>query len=92
MIKHKEFYTQTMAKVYAAQGYLDEAAKIYEHLLEREPGRQDLVDVFSEVKMQIAEKHATGKKDLTSLLREWMTLLLEYDRIQKLKKLRRQFK
>jgi Tfp pilus assembly protein FimV len=44
MTDKPDFYTKTMAKVYADQGYLTKAAEIYRFLLKQEPDRQDLPD------------------------------------------------
>jgi len=57
MIQNKELYTAAMAKAYADQGYLEEAAKIYKHLVEQEPDLQDIAEAYSRIKEQIAKKH-----------------------------------
>ena len=38
-----------MAKVYADQGKLEKAVEIYQYLLKKEPGRQDLIDAILEI-------------------------------------------
>ena len=47
------FYTVTMAKVYAEQGYYEQSAEIYRFLLKNDPGRQDLVAALSEVEKKL---------------------------------------
>ncbi len=42
MSKEIGIYTETMAKVYAAQGHWGKAAEIYRHLLTGAPARKDL--------------------------------------------------
>ncbi len=79
------FYTRTMAKVLADQGNLRKAAKIYNYLLEREPGNPDILDALSEIETQLMEK---GSDDLVGLLSRWIDLLLTHNKLQKLKKLK----
>jgi hypothetical protein len=88
MSTEPEFYTKTMARVYADQGHYDEAARIYRHLLEEQPGQQALVEALAEVEMIRAEARAR-KKDLVPLFKEWVGLALKYNSIRKLKRLRR---
>ena len=81
-----EFYTATMAKVYAAQGHFEKAAEIYRYLLNREPDRQDLIDALSEMEKKLSEKTSKTGTDLVPLFSKWIDLMLRYARIQKLKK------
>jgi tetratricopeptide (TPR) repeat protein len=74
-----------MAKVYADQGNLEKATEIYKYLLECEPGRQDLVDALSNIEKNRLEKNLDH---LQRLLGRWVDLLLAYNRMQKLKKLK----
>ena len=78
-----------MAKVYADQGKLDKAAEIYKYLLNEEPERQDLIDVLAEIDKKRYEKDPEG---LSQLFSTWIDLLLVYNRLQKLKKLKRLLK
>jgi intein/homing endonuclease len=75
-----------MAKVYAEQGNLGKAVEIYKYLLEKEPGRQDLVEALSEIKKKDFNKN---RENLSRLLNEWINLLLKYNSMQKLKKLQK---
>jgi hypothetical protein len=79
------FYTRTMAKVYADQGNLLKAAKIYRYLLESEPGRPDLRDELSEIEKKLNE---TSPDDLVKLFGRWLDLLLKYHNVQKLTRFR----
>jgi len=79
------FYTRTMAKVLKDQGNFRKAAKIYNYLLEREPGNPDLLDALSEIETQLIVK---GSDDLVGLLSRWIDLLLTHNNLQKLKKLK----
>jgi uncharacterized membrane-anchored protein YjiN (DUF445 family) len=84
-----EFYTATMAKVYADQGYLEKAAEIYRYLLAREPGRQALRSALAAVEKQLAQAHRTASRDLSGVFEEWIDLMLRYKRLQGLKKFQR---
>ena len=75
-----------MAKVYADQGNLGKAAEIYNYLLKQEPGRQDLIDALSEIENRGFDK---DRENLFILFSEWIDLLLKFNGIQKLKKLKR---
>ena len=85
---HIAFYTKTMAKVYADQGHWDKAAEIYRHLLKQEPERQDLVDALRETEKIIGDLREKNQETLTVLFAEWIELLLDQDKIRKLKTLR----
>jgi len=69
------FYTATMAKLYADQGYLRKAAQIYGDLLAREPEREDLRLALNKIQRQISEQIGPTQKELGLLLREWVGLL-----------------
>ena len=85
MNKNDVFYTKTMAKVYADQGELEKAVEIYQYLLQKEPGRQDLIDAVAEIDKKRFEKNPEGLDDLLSI---WLDLLLRHSRLQQLKKLK----
>ena len=53
MEKETDFYTGTMAKVYAGQGHWDKAAEIYRHLLRMEPERTDYLEALAEACVEI---------------------------------------
>lgn len=81
MTDHPDFYTKTMAKVYADQGYLSKAAEIYRFLLKQEPDRQDIIDEFSEIDRKLSEK---APSDPVLLLSKWIDLELKYNNLKKL--------
>ena len=83
------FYTATMAKIYADQGNLLKAAKIYRYLLKQEPDRQDLIYALSEVEKKITAK---DPDDLISLFCEWIDLLFTYNKVNKLKQIQLRLK
>lgn len=69
------FYTVTMAKLYADQGYLRKAAQVYRQLLRKEPGREDLQLALKEIERKIGSQTHPSQKALGLLLREWVGLL-----------------
>ena len=89
MDEGNDFYTATMAKVYADQGHLEKAAEIYRYLLKHEPDRLDLIKSLSEIDKKVSEREKKGLKKLVPLFSEWIDLIFDFNRLQKLKKLQR---
>ena len=85
-MKDTEFYTATMARVYAQQGHYGKAADIYRHLLEREPDRRELSDALAQIEEKLWEEGPKTDSDLIPLLRRWIQLLLRYRQFRRLKK------
>ena len=83
-----DIYTETMAKVYADQGHWAKAVEIYRRLVQTEPQRQDLVDALEHARQKIEVKSDTRPAELVPLFREWIELLLQQEKLEKLKKLR----
>jgi len=83
-----DIYTETMAKVYADQGHWAKAAEIYRYLVQLEPQRTDLADALAEAQRKMDEKAVKKPEQLVPLLQEWIELLLQHEKLQKLKKLR----
>jgi hypothetical protein len=69
------YETATMARVYARQGYLRQAAGIYRRLLERNPRRSDLSAELDAVERRIAARRAPGTRELGLLVKEWAELV-----------------
>jgi pentatricopeptide repeat protein len=84
MTQDEPFYTVTMARVHAQQGNLEEARRIYRHLLEKEPGRQDLIAALEALETRESDQ---GVDTLLPLFREWLDLIFRYNQVLKLKKL-----
>jgi hypothetical protein len=85
-----DFYTETMAKIYAKQGHPDKSAKIYRYLLDQEPGRQDLCDALAEIEAKIAADVDKKKAEIVFLFNTWIDLFLGTRRLKILKKIQRQ--
>jgi len=81
-----DIYTETMAKVYADQGHWAKAVDIYQHLVQAEPRRQHLIDALEHARQK--EQPDLRAEGLVPLFREWIELLLQQEKLKKLKKLR----
>jgi hypothetical protein len=89
MEQHYGHGTVTLARLFAAQGHWEKAARIYRSLLRQEPNREDLAEALAAAEKQLAAAGAGSARDLVPLFRRWIDLLLEYDRLCKLKRLKR---
>jgi len=81
-------YTETMAKVYAAQGHWEKAAEIYRHLLTEAPARKELVDALAEVEKSIGKESHKDSEQLVLLFREWIQLVFKREKLNKLRNLK----
>ena len=84
MTPDETFYTVTMARVHAQQGNLEEARRIYRHLLDKEPGRKDLMAALEALGTR---EESPGIEALLPLFREWLDLIFRYNNLKKLKKI-----
>ena len=89
MEKETDFYTGTMAKVYAGQGHWDKAAEIYRHLLRVEPERTDYLEALAEAERMLSSTRKRSVEDLASLFHEWIDLMLKYKNLQRLRRFKR---
>jgi hypothetical protein len=78
-----QFYTVTMAELYARQGYLRKAARIYGHLIEKEPGREDLRKTLAEIEKKIEKQTGPTPKELGLLIREWADLIKQQKELKR---------
>ena len=92
MIRKIGVYTETMAKVYAAQGHWEKAAEIYRYLLTGAPERKDLADALAEADKKIDKDSHMTPEQLVPLFREWIDLLLKTEELNRLKKLKKRFR
>jgi len=81
-------YTETMAKVYAAQGHWGKAAEIYRHLLTGAPARKDFADALAEAETKMLNDSPENSEQLVPLFREWIELLFRYEKLQRLRNLK----
>jgi hypothetical protein len=89
MTKDIGIYTETMAKVYAAQGHWEKAAKIYRHLLSEEPARREIADALAQVEKRIFRDSLKDPEQLVPLFREWIQLMIRCENLKKLRSLKR---
>jgi hypothetical protein len=89
MNQEVDIYTETMAKVYADQGHWQKAAKIYRHLLAKDPLRQDLVDALARAEKEMTENKPRNPEQLMPLFQEWIELLFKKEKLQKLQRLKK---
>lgn len=64
-----------MARLYAEQGYLRKAARVYRFLLEEAPDRMDLRRELAAVEEEIRLQTHPSRKELGLLMRDWTTLM-----------------
>ena len=88
MSKEIGIYTETMAKVYAAQGHWEKAAEIYRHLLSGAPARNDFADALAEAEKKIPKDSHKNPEQLVHLFREWIELLFRRENLKKLRNLK----
>jgi cytochrome c-type biogenesis protein CcmH/NrfG len=82
-------YTETMAKVYADQGHWAKAVEIYQHLVRIEPQREDLSAALAHARQKMEEQPDSRSGKLVPLFREWIELLLQKEKLERLKRLRK---
>lgn len=89
MSEDTDFYTSTMAKIYADQGLFEKASEIYRFLLKKEPDRQDLVQALSEVEQRFSSVTKNKHDALVSLFVDWFDLALCGKRLQALRRIQK---
>jgi pentatricopeptide repeat protein len=89
MEKETDFYTATMAKVYAEQGHWDKASEVYRHLLRQEPDRDDYLAALASMERKAKRARDNSIEDLGALFHQWFDLMLKYKNLQQLRKLSR---
>ena len=88
MEKETDFYTGTMARVYAEQGHWGKAAEIYRYLLKLEPERIDYLEALAEAERKLKTESNRPVESLAPLFRQWIDLMLKYKNLQKLRRLK----
>jgi len=74
--------TRTLAKLYADQGYHDKAIEMYQELVQKFPGRKDILDDFSEAKIRMQRVKTTNEPKLALQFQEWLDLLTKYKQVR----------
>ena len=89
MNQESNIYTETMAKVFADQGHWAKVVEIYRHLLAEDPERLDFAEALAEAESRMKELRRKNPEQLVPLFREWFDLLIKYEALQKLEKLKK---
>lgn len=76
----KKFYTRTLAKLYADQGYYDDAERAYQELVDSDPGNGSLLSELEAI--QKLKHNSDGEPDLKSLFSEWVVLVKKAKQIR----------
>ena len=84
-----DFYTATMAALYAKQGHLEKAAEIYRYLLKDEPGRQDIIEALADIEAVLYGDDKAGEAEIALLINKWVDLVLDAHRVKALKRVRK---
>jgi hypothetical protein len=83
-----EFYTATMAKVYADQGHTQKALEIYRYILEQDPERSDVAEAISKIEEALFQASVSTDERLLGLFQEWISLMMTHARLTLLKKIK----
>jgi hypothetical protein len=88
-MENTEFYTATMARLYAQQGHLEKAAEIYRYLLEREPDHKDIAAALSDVEHELSKEKPVSEQTLVTLFCNWTHLISCHNRLKRFKKIKK---
>ena len=78
--------TATLARLFAEQGHWEKSIEIYRSLLRQDPDRPELAQALAEAEAALHAARPAPSQTLVPLFREWIDLLLRYDRIRKLRR------
>jgi len=78
--------TPTMAKYLTQQGYIEEAANVYRHLLEREPGHPGYRSELDSIEENL--KDGKRRRDrIVDRMADWIELTGRYSRLKRIQNL-----
>jgi hypothetical protein len=89
MTDDRQHETLTMARLLSEQGHWQRAADICRHLLQAQPGREDVAEVLAEAERRAQERSPKTMADLVPLFQEWIDLLFKFNRLRQLRRLSR---
>jgi hypothetical protein len=89
MIDDRQHDTLTMARLLSEQGHWQRAAEICRHLLQAQPGREDVAEALAEAERRAQERSPKTAAELVPLFQEWIDLLFKYQRLRQLRHLSR---
>lgn len=87
------FYTPSVARLCAQQGYLEKSAEIYTFLLDKDPENRDLRQALEDVNTRLSQPDPTKdsgipENRLEALVGTWVSLLVENNLRRKFENLR----
>lgn len=77
----KRFYTETLARLYEKQGYLDEAENAFQALILEEPDNEKWREELKRIKSLRIEP-SSSPNDIKGLLIEWVCLVRQVKKIE----------
>ncbi|MDX9788688.1 MAG: hypothetical protein RBT11_18060 [Desulfobacterales bacterium] len=77
--------TATLAKAYADQGYLNQAAKIYRQLLKAHPDHENYATALRVLEQKLDQGKPASDQLLIELLSTWIDLETGYARLARLR-------
>jgi len=89
MTDDRQHYTLTMARLLSEQGHWQRAAEICRHLLQTQPGREDVAQALAEVESRAQESSPKTAEELVPLFQEWIDLLFTCKRLRQLRRVSR---
>ena len=96
MVRHPEYATVSLAKVYASQGHTKEALAMYRYLLSKSPDNQEVKDAVCDLENMAGPDDAARADalpaapetdELARLVQSWIQWTLRYKKMMMLKKL-----
>jgi hypothetical protein len=87
MTDDRQHDTLTMARLLSEQGHWQRAAEICRHLLQAQPGREDVAEALAEAERRFRENSPKTAEELVPLFQEWIDLLFKYKRLRQLHRL-----
>ena len=89
MTDDRQHETLTMARLLSEQGHWQRAAEICRHLLQTQPGREDVAEALAEAERRARASSPKTAADLVPLFQEWIDLLFTHQRLRQLGRLSR---
>ena len=89
MTDDRQHETLTMARLLSEQGHWQRAAEICRHLLQAQPGREDVAEVLAEAERRAQESSPETTSALVPLFQKWIDLLFKFNRLRQLRRLSR---
>ncbi len=83
MSPSNRFFTATMARLYADQGYLRKAVQIYRYLVQQQPHRGDLRQEMAAVEEKLRQQTHPSAKELGLLVRDWADLVRKQQELKR---------